>query len=69
MWKKEYNLGDRIEGYKGTWKGQINRMDSSLPKLTGNYKPKGKRDVGRSGKDWNKEMSKITTDSKFIPLS
>jgi hypothetical protein len=48
-----YPVNDTVEQYRNNWLQHINRMkDSRLPKRTLQYRPSGKRDIGRPKKRW-----------------
>jgi hypothetical protein len=48
-----YPVNDAIEQYRNNWFQHINRMqDTRLPKRALQYRPSGKRDIGRPKKRW-----------------
>lgn len=48
-----YELNNKVDDYRQTWKDHVNRMNNErLPKKILNYKPKGKRDIGRPKRRW-----------------
>ena len=49
-----YSLEEKMEGYKEKWKDHIRRLKQTrYPKQITQYKPKGRRDIGRPRKSWN----------------
>jgi hypothetical protein len=48
-----YPLNDTVEQYRNNWLQHINRMqDTRLRKRAFQYRPSGKRDLGRQRKRW-----------------
>jgi hypothetical protein len=48
-----YSVNDTVEQYHNNWFQHINRMqDTILPKRSLQYRPSGKRDIGRPKKRW-----------------
>jgi hypothetical protein len=48
-----YPVNDTIEQYRNNWLQHINRMeDTRLPKRALQYRPSGKRDLGRPKIRW-----------------
>ena len=47
-----FNINDKITQYKINWSEHIQRMDDNrLPKKNFNYKPEGRRNIGRPQRD------------------
>ena len=48
-----FKLMDKIEQYRNDWREHVQRMkEERIPKIILDYKPKGKRNVGRPKKRW-----------------
>ena len=48
-----FNINDKLTQYKTNWREHIQRMDDNrLPKKLLNYKPEGRRNIGRSQTRW-----------------
>ena len=46
-----FNINDKLLQYKINWREHIQRMDDNrLPKKKLNYKPEGRKNIGRSEK-------------------
>ena len=52
-----FKLTDKIEIYRRKWIEHVQRMpEDRIPKIITNYKPTGKRNVGRPRKRWNEQF-------------
>ena len=54
---REYSKGKEIKQYQEKWLQHIQRMDTKrIPKQTLQYKPKGRRHIGRPRKRWRDQF-------------
>ena len=48
-----FNINDKLTQYKINWRKYIQRMDNNrLPKNILNYKPEGRKNIGRPQTSW-----------------
>jgi len=53
----EYCVVKEIKQYQKNWLQHVQRMDTNrLPKQALQYKPKGRRDIGRTRKRWRDQL-------------
>ena len=51
------NINDKLTQYKINWREHIQRMDDNrLPKTILNYKPEGRRNIGRPQTRWEDDF-------------
>ena len=52
-----FKLIDKIAQYRNNWRDHVDRMtEDRIPKIIMNYKPKGKRNIGRPLKRWSQQL-------------
>ena len=52
-----FNINDKLTQYKINWRERIQRMDDNrLPKKILNYKPEGRRNIGRPQTRWEDDF-------------
>ena len=57
-----FNINDKLTQYKINWREYIQRMnDNRLPKIILNYKPEGRRNIGRPQTRWGDDLRKEGT--------
>ena len=55
--KGAQNVGKEIKQYQKKWLQHVQRMDTNrLPKQALQYKPKGRRNIGRPRKRWKDQL-------------
>jgi hypothetical protein len=57
-----YNINDKLAQYKVNWREHIQRMDDNrLPKKILNYKPEGRRNIGKPLTRWEDDFREEVT--------
>ena len=52
-----FNINDKLTQYRINWREHIQRMDdNSLPETILNYKPEGRRNIGRPQTRWEDDF-------------
>ena len=52
-----FNINDKLTQYRINWREHIQRMDdNSLPETILNYKPEGRRNIGRPLTRWGDDF-------------
>ena len=52
-----FNTNNKLTQYKTNWREHIQRMDDNrLPKIIFNYKPEGRRNIGRPQTRWEDDF-------------
>ena len=65
-----FNISDKLTQYKINWREHIQRMDDNrLPKKLLNYKPEGRRNIGRPLTRWEDDFWEEGTDQGPKPYS
>jgi len=55
------NIVKKIQQYQEKWLQHVQRMDTNrIPKQALQYKPKGRRNIGRPSKRWRDQLDCIT---------